>query len=76
MVVDPIEQPDPQYTIDAIGNAIIEYRLTNLKEREILTNQRGTLILNTPHPRVCVWDPPPPPAPAPPPVPAPYNWKK
>jgi len=61
MVADPIEQPDPQYTIDAIGHAIIEYRLINLKGEEILANQRGILIIILSHPRLCVWDPPPPP---------------
>jgi len=75
MVEDPIEQSDPQDTIDAIGHAIIEYRLINLKEGEILTNQTATLTLNARHPRDCVWDPPPPPVPAPAPAPS-YNGKK
>jgi len=57
MVADPIEQPDPQDTIDAIGHAIIDYHLINLKEGGILTNECGSLIFCTPHPRVCVWDP-------------------
>jgi len=55
-VADPIEQPDPQDTIDAIGHAIIDYYLINPKEGRILTNQIGTLILSARHPRVCVWE--------------------
>jgi len=55
-VADPIEQPDPQDTIDAIGHAIIDYYLINPKEGGILPNQTGTLILSARHPRVCVWE--------------------
>ncbi|KKN18719.1 hypothetical protein LCGC14_0953060, partial [marine sediment metagenome] len=56
-VADPIEQPDPQDTIDAIGHAIIDYRLINSKEGIILTNQTGTLTLTARHPRRCTWGP-------------------
>ncbi len=56
MVTDPIEQPDPQDTIDAIGHAIIDYHLINSKEGGILTNQRGTFILSEKHPRKCTWE--------------------
>ena len=54
-VADPIEQPDPQDTIDAIGHAIIDYHLINPKEGGTLTNQTGTFILSEKHPRRCVW---------------------
>jgi len=56
MVADPIEQPDPQDTIDAIGYAIIDYHLINRKEGGTLTNQTGTLTLSGRHPRKCTWD--------------------
>jgi len=55
MVADPVEQPDPQDTIDAVGHAIIDYYLINSKEVGILTNQRGTFILSKKHPRMCEW---------------------
>jgi|GEM_PF-1538135 len=55
MVADPLEQPDPQDTIDAIGYAIIDYHLINPTEGEILTNQIATLIIVSPHPRRCEW---------------------
>ena len=54
-VADPIEQPDPQDTIDAVGHAIIDYHLINRKEGGTLTNYTATLTLCAPHPRVCVW---------------------
>lgn len=50
-VADPMEQPDPQDTIDAVGHAIIDYDLINPKEGGTITNQTGTLILSAPHPR-------------------------
>ena len=56
MVADPIEQPDSQDTIDAIGHAIIDYHLINRKEGGTLTNKTGTLILSRRHPRSCEWD--------------------
>jgi len=55
MVADPIEQPDPQDTIDAIGHAIIDYHLINRKEGGTLTNYTATLTLCAPHPRRCEW---------------------
>ncbi|MCK4795017.1 MAG: hypothetical protein KAV87_65415 [Desulfobacteraceae bacterium] len=55
-IADPIEQPDPQDTIDAVGHAIIEYHLINPKEGGTLTNQTGTLTLSLRHPRSCVWE--------------------
>jgi len=55
MVADPIEQPDPQDTIDAIGHAIINYHLINPKEGGTLTNQTGTFTLTLRHPRICEW---------------------
>jgi len=54
-VSDPIEHPDPLYTIVHIGHAIIDYYLIKSKEERTLTNQRGTLILSAPHPRICEW---------------------
>ena len=54
-VSDPIEHPDPQYTIVHIGHAIIDYYLIKSKEERIPTNQRGTLTLCAPHPRICEW---------------------
>ncbi len=56
-VAEPIEQPDPQDTIDAVGHAIIEYHLINRKEGGTLTNQTGTLTLSLRHPRSCIWRP-------------------
>jgi len=56
-VVDPIEQPDPQDTIDAIGHAIIDYHLIYPKEGGSLTNQTGTLLIIPLHPRRCTWGP-------------------
>jgi len=56
MVTDPIEQPDPQDTIDAVGHAIIDYHLINFTEGGIITNQKGTLILSERHPRMCTWE--------------------
>lgn len=55
-VADPIEQPDPQDTIDAVGHAIIEYHLITVKKGGTLTNQTGTLIKSGRHPRRCEWD--------------------
>jgi len=60
MVAVPIEQPDPQDTIDAIGHAIIDYHLINLKEGGTLTNECGSLIFCPSHPRRCEWGPEPP----------------
>jgi len=57
IVADPIEQPDPQDTIDAVGYAIIDYYLINSKEGGTLTNQSGTLTLTLRHPRKCTWKP-------------------
>jgi len=56
MVADPIEQPDPQDTIDAIGHAIIDYHLINPIEGGIVTNKTGSLSLTERHPRRCEWD--------------------
>jgi len=56
IVADPIVQPDPQDTIDAIGHAIIEYHLITLKKGGILTNRCGSLDHSARHPRSCVWD--------------------
>jgi len=55
-VADPVEQPDPKDTIDAIGHAIIDYHLINIKEGGTLTNQTGTLVLSEKHPRRCEWE--------------------
>ncbi len=55
VVADPIEQPDPQDTIDAVGHAIIEYHLITLKEEGTLTNRCGTLDHSARHPRRCEW---------------------
>ena len=52
-VTEPIEQGED--TIDAVGHAIIEYRLITLKKGGTLTNQKGTLALNRRHPRICEW---------------------
>ncbi len=56
IVAEPIEQPDPQDTIDAIGHAIIEYHLITLKKGGIQTNRCGSLDHSARHPRSCVWD--------------------
>ncbi len=56
MVAEPIEQPDPQDTIDAVGHAIIDYYLINSKKGLILTNLMGTFILSGKHPRMCTWE--------------------
>ena len=55
IVADPIVQPDPQDTIDAVGHAIIEYHLITLTEGGTLTNRCGSLDHSARHPRVCVW---------------------
>jgi len=55
-VADPIEQPDPIDTIDAVGHAIIDYHLINPTEGGTLTNQTGTLTLSLRHPRKCTWE--------------------
>ena len=54
-VADPIEQLDPQDTIDAVGHTIIDYHLISPTEGGT-TNQTGTLTLNLRHPRSCEWD--------------------
>jgi len=54
-VSDPIEHPDPQYTIVHIGHAIIDYHLIKSKKEETLTNQNGTLTICAPHPWMCEW---------------------
>jgi len=54
-VSDPIEHPDPLYTIVHVGHAIIDYYLIKSKEERTSINQRGTLILSAPHPRICEW---------------------
>jgi len=54
-VADPIEQPDPQDTIDAVGHAIIDYHLITDKGEGTLTNKTGALTLSLRHPRRCTW---------------------
>ncbi len=53
-VAEPIEQGED--TIDAIGHAIIDYRLIT-KKGGALTNRTGTLTLDERHPRICEWRP-------------------
>jgi len=55
ILADPIEKLDPQQTIDAVGYAIIDYRLMYTKGGKILTNQTGTLTISFRHSRICVW---------------------
>jgi len=50
IVLDPIED-----TINAVGHAIIEYRLITIIGGGTLTNKTGTLTLNERHPRRCTW---------------------
>ena len=50
IVLDPIED-----TIDAVGHAIIDYRLITINKGGTLTNRTGTLTLDERHPRRCTW---------------------
>ena len=50
-----MEQPNPLDTIDAVGQAIIDYHLITPKKGGTLTNKKGTLTLNARHPRKCEW---------------------
>ena len=54
-IADPIELDPEENTIDAVGHAIINYRLITINGEGTLTNTTGTLTLDERHPRRCVW---------------------
>ena len=55
-VAEPIELDPIEDTINAIGHAIIDYRLITIIGGGTLTNKTGTLVLSARHPQKCTWD--------------------